>query len=376
MAPTTASPEKVKVAPPQKAGVPATSGVTANPDATMSERFTKMVMREFGAIASGVVTFSDQQQRLAHHMYQKLDATLQEMEKKRLDKNETGKQPIIWANVNMQKLALDSVHRIELGLDALIPNHIWPIPYWNSRGKKYDVDLRIGYIGKDYYRRKMAIDPPKDIRYELVYTTDDLVVFMKSRSNPIETYEFNITKPFDRGVVKGGFAYLDYADQTKNKLILLSLKDFEMAKSAAKSTDFWGGQYVEKMQYKTIVLRATDRLQIDPEKINASFLAVETDDTGDALEVQAQIEERANKGAIIDLTAEQITEGPGSDGPAGEIDATNEKMADLLKENGICVCGDMAAQKLSAWTCPVHGTYQGGKFTAPVSSQPKKGPGF
>jgi len=345
-------------------------------DPAMSERFTSMIIREFSSImGNGSLVLNDQQKRLAQHMFAKMDATLQELEKKRLDKNETGKVAIVWANVNMQKLSLDAVHRIELGLDALIPNHISPIPYWNARMKKYDVDLRVGYTGKDYYRRKVALDSPKDVRYHLVYTNDKLTVFMKSKTNPIETYEFEIPEPFNRGEVKGGFAYLEYEDASKNKIVLLALSDFNKAKSAAKSPDFWS-KYPEQMQYKTLVHRATDKLQIDPAKINASYLAVENDDASDALEVQAQIEESANKGKVIDMIPED-TNPKGTD----DLSATNEMAAKMLKDADICVCGEMISQQLAAWDCPVHGRYQGGKFSpSPAQTGPaepaKKGPGF
>ena len=155
--------------------------------ATVSTRFTDMVMREFAG-SIGVIKFSDYQKKLTQHLFVKIDAQLKDLEAKRL---KDGKRvaPYEWANINMEKLAIDAVHRIELGLDALIPNHISPIPYWNGKKSKYDLDLRVGYEGKDYYRRKKAVEEPVQIIYELVYSNDDFAVIKQDRDNKI-SYNF------------------------------------------------------------------------------------------------------------------------------------------------------------------------------------------
>ena len=35
-------------------------------------------------------------------------------------------------------------------------------------------------------------------------------------SHPVASYEFEITNPFDRGDIVGGFGYLEYDDPTQN----------------------------------------------------------------------------------------------------------------------------------------------------------------
>ncbi len=289
---------------------PAKESALTKTEGTVSERFTNSVIKEFGSIA-GKLVLSPYQKRLAQHLFIKIDASLAELEKKRAEKNKDATQ-IIWANVNMQKLAIDAVHRIELGLDALIPNHISPIPYWNTRAKKYDLDLRVGYVGKDYYRRQMALDPPDDIIYELVYENDTFRPIKKSAKSQVESYDFEISKPFDRGEVIGGFAYLVYGDPKKNKLIIVTKEDFKKSEAKAQSKDFWNG-HPDQMCYKTIVNRATSKLQIDPEKVNASFKAVEHDDAQDEAAAKDEIAENANKGTILDLDPE-----PGEKAPVPE----------------------------------------------------------
>ncbi|HNR51790.1 MAG TPA: recombinase RecT [Deltaproteobacteria bacterium] len=266
---------------------------------TVSERFTLMVVKELSSTVGHGIELSEDQKRLAQHLFVKIDATLNALEVKRAQQDRNG-TPITWANVNMQKLALDAMHRIELGLDALIPNHIHPIPYLNKKTGKYDLDLRIGYSGKDYYRRGIALEKPKDIIYELVYSTDKFVAHKRSLGNEGDSYEFEITQPFDRGDVVGGFGYIVYDDPSKNKLILVTKKDFDKSRKAAKSDEFWGKHPVE-MMYKTLVHRVTDKLTMDPRKVTASFAAVEQQEY--EAEVEAEIQREANQD-IIDVQAE------------------------------------------------------------------------
>jgi len=285
-------------------------------DGSVSERFTAVIVREFSG-AVGKLEMSPYQKRLAQHLFIKIDTSLKDLEKKRTEKDKEG-IPITWSNINMDKLAVDAIHRVELGLDALIPNHISPIPYFNKRLGKYDLDLRIGYSGKDYYRRQMALDAPEDIVYELVHENDVFKPIKASFKNSIESYEFEIPKPFDRGKVMGGFAYVSYKDQKKNKLIIVTEKDFNKSKALAQSKTFWD-DYPEQMQFKTLVNRATNKLSIDPEKVNASFAFVEEqDDIVDAATVQRDIEAKANRGEVIDLETGEISNGTPVEEPKAE----------------------------------------------------------
>lgn len=277
---------------------------------TYSQRFTVAVVNEFGATIGGKLELSPYKQVLAQHVFIAIDTALKDLEANRQKKDKDG-LPIIWTNVNMNKLAIDAVHRVELGLDALIPGHIYPIPYLNGKTGKYDLDLRIGYVGKDYYRRKMATDRPVDIIYQLVHKKD---VFKPSMMPGAETYTFEITEPFDRGEVIGGFGYIIYADTSKNKLILVSKADFDKSKKKAGSDKFWGA-YEKEMQYKTLVNRVTSKLTIDPEKVNASFAQVEIDEAQEVSE--REIEQHANR-EYIDV--EPVTEQKAEPAPAEDPD--------------------------------------------------------
>jgi len=271
----------------------------AKREPTQGEKFTSLVIREFGSTISDSLEMTPYQRHLAQHLFIKIDTTLKDLEAKRSSE----RQPIVWNNINLNKLAIDAVHRIDLGLDALIANHIHPIPYWNSKEGKYDLDLRIGYAGKDLYRRRMAVNEPQDIIYELVYSADRFIPIKRTLENSVESYEFEVTQPFDRGDIVGGFGYIVYADSHKNQLVIVTEKDFQKSKAMAKTQDFWTKNPVE-MRYKTLVLRVTEKLQVDPRKVNESYLAVEAaDDEAAEGEMVAEIEENANK-EVIDVDPE------------------------------------------------------------------------
>lgn len=269
---------------------------------TDSEKFTNLVMREFSAAANQAIELTPYQRKLAQHLFLKIDGSLQALETKRLTGPNADKtSPIIWQNMNLKKLALDAMHRIDLGLDALVPNHIHPIPYWNSREKKYDLDLRIGYMGKDYYRRRVARVEPLNVIYELVYSTDKFRPIKRGPTNDVESYEFEICNPFDRGEVIGGFGYIIYEDSRQNTLVLVS-KQMLARSRAAGNKSFWESD-TEAMQLKTVVHRTMDKLGVDPAKASASLYAVEaSEEAGDEAGFREERDQNANR-TPIDISA-------------------------------------------------------------------------
>ena len=265
--------------------------VVAKREPTPGEKFTNLVIREFGSTIGDSLEMTPYQRHLAQHLFIKIDATLKDLQAR----HSGDRQPVAWSNINLNKLAIDAVHRIDLGLDALVANHIHPIPYWNGKEGKYNLDLRIGYAGKDFYRRRMAVDEPQNIIYELVYITDKFRPIKRTLNNAVESYEFEVTTPFDRGEIVGGFGYIAYADSHKNQLVIVTEKDFQNSMAMAKTQDFWTKNPVE-MRYKTLVLRVTEKLQVDPRKVNESYLAVEAaDDEAIEGEIIAEIAENANQ---------------------------------------------------------------------------------
>ena len=147
----------------------------------------------------------------------------------------------------------------------------------------------------------MAVESPEDIVYELVCETDKFLPKKKSIHNDVESYEFEITQPFKRGEVIGGFGYIVYKDPKKNKLILVSNEQFEASEKKGNDT-FWR-DYPDQMKWKKVVTSTVTKLPLDPAKLSAAFLAVEAqEDAMDAAVVGADIEEKANKGEVLDIT--------------------------------------------------------------------------
>lgn len=254
---------------------------------TNAERFAANVEHQYVSNV-GSLNVTEAEKTLIQHMFIKCDMAFKEMNANSPD----GKTSVNWQNVNIQKLALDSVHRVRLGLDALIPGHVYPIAYFNNKTKQYDIDLRIGYKGEIYYAYQTSLNPIREIRCELVYSNDEFKVYKKGASCKIDGYDLIIKDPFNRGELVGGYAYIDYVDERQNKLIVLGKKDFDKARDAGKSNKFWG-PYYDEMAKKTLVHRAMKEIVIDPKKINAveSMNAVEAepelaDDYADANSVE------------------------------------------------------------------------------------------
>jgi len=297
-----------------------TNAIQKSDTKTMSERFTNAVIGEFQSTIGGI-ELTPYQKKLAQHLFIKVDIGLKDLEAKRLKDNRKV-SPYEWKNVNMEKLAIDAIHRIELGLDALIPNHISIIPYFNGKKNLYDLDLRIGYEGNDYYRRNMATETPANIIYELVYSKDKFTVMKKSHEQELDSYEFEITDPFDRGKVIGGFGYIEYKDKSKNVLVLVSEKDFLSSKGAAQSKTFWDKHQI-KMRLKTLVHRTTEHIKLDPEKINASFVIVENQEF-EAIDmlpdnsIQDEMSQNANQ-EVIDIPQAEPENNEMSDAEKEEI---------------------------------------------------------
>jgi len=336
-----------------------------------SQMFTGAVLREMASIDNSI-QLSAYQKKLAEHLFIQIDTSLKELEAKRL-KDGKDSSPYLWANVNMQKLALSAMHRIELELDALIPGTIYPIPYWNGKLKKYDLDLRIGYIGADTYKRKFAIDPPKDIIYELVYSKDKFTVIKKGVDRDVESYRIDIESPFDRGEVVGGFGYIVHEDATKNKLVLVNKKEFDRAKAAGKSGGSFWSTWEDRMQEKTVVLRTLKHVKVDPARVNEGYLDAERD-LEDQQDAETKIKEQANTGKVVDITPtgeqKQIEDSKQTEGTKAEDPQTTIERKECPKGGYVTkeLCGEC---KDKTKGCPDWDVPKDGKKAANG-----KGPGF
>lgn len=265
------------------------------PQANMSERFMHKVIHEFSG-SVGEFQITEYQRQLIQGYFIGVDRALKTAEAERPRKNEANRDhkydntlPITWANVNMADLALDVVHYARLGLDTMQANFITPIPYLNKKAERYDINLMLGYNGIKYIAEKFALCPPKNVTIELVYSTDSFKPHKKGRGNDVESYDFEIVNPFDRGSIVGGFGYIEYDDPKKNELVIMSMKDIEKRKPKYASANFWGGKasewnngskvevdkegWFDEMCRKTIIreVYSPKHILLDPRKVDENY---------------------------------------------------------------------------------------------------------
>lgn len=295
----------------------------AQTERTQSQRFMDKVVSEFSSNV-GQIALTEFQKRLAQNYFIALDYVLKTTEEKRLKKAEKYRDPlpITWASVNMEKLARDVVAMARVGFDPAQPNHINLIPFKNNNTNKYDIAFIEGYRGIELKATKYGLDVPDNVIVELVYSSDKFRPVKKDWKNPCEGYEFEVTNPFDRGEIIGGFYYHQYSQKPeKNKLVIMSIKDILKRKPDHASTEFWGGQkdkwengqkvgkeqvdgWYDKMCWKTIYRAAYSDLTIDSQKIDDDYQRLKQMESEYAeAELAQEIRENANR-EVIDIEAD------------------------------------------------------------------------
>ncbi len=316
---------------------------------TASQRFTQMITREFSE-AAGPVNITPHQRNLIQGYFVRINSTLAKAEEERLAKNARNGDhkfdnpvPYTWDHCNLEALKFDLVQAARIGYDMREANHLFPIPYFNKRTGKYDIALMPGYNGIIYEANKYAIDRPVSVTAELVYKTDEFRPLKKDADHPVETYEFEIRQPFDRGEIVGGFAYIEFKERAKNKLVIFTLADILKRKPATASAEFWGGKgtvwengkkverelegWTPEMYIKTILRAAHGAKYIprDPRKVASAEYDYMKEREADFAAIAAQAEIRDNT-ASVEVDFDEVNEpdqmGPGgADEPEPETDA-------------------------------------------------------
>ncbi|NSW92761.1 MAG: recombinational DNA repair protein (RecE pathway) [Firmicutes bacterium] len=301
---------------------------------TASERFTQMVIKEFGS-GVGEIALTDAQRRLAQNYFIAIDEALKTSEINRQKKSEKyrDKLPVVWENVNMRDLAINVVAYARMGLDPLQKNHINPIPYKNNTTNKYDIGFIEGYRGIELKAKKYGIDVPDVVVVELVYKSDKFKPIKKDKNNPYESYVFEIENPFDRGEIVGGFYYHSYSQNPeKNKTVVFNLEEILKRKPKHAAPEFWGGEkdvwedgkkigkekvegWFEKMCWKTMYRAAYNDITIDSTKIDDAYLRTKEMEMKMAeFEVEEEIRQNANSEAIdVEYEVSDAEDAPPSD---------------------------------------------------------------
>ncbi|MFA5378492.1 MAG: recombinase RecT [Dehalococcoidia bacterium] len=291
------------------AAKPETSVSKTQPSA--SERFTGMVMAEYqNVVGAGFKGFSDRERRLIGNYFIAIDQALAAAEQRRGEKNNL---QYSWQTINLPALAKDLAHYARIGLDMSSKNHLFAIPYKDTKNNRYTMTLMPGYEGIRYQALKYALIPPVSITVECLYDADTFKVFKKDRNNAVESYEFVVNDPFKRGKLVGVFGYLEFEQETMNKLLVFTTADVMKRKPKYASAEFWGGQstawengkkvevmiegWTSEMYEKTMIraLCGDKYIPRDPEKIDASYTFVRAREEQFAEEaIEAEVLENGN----------------------------------------------------------------------------------
>jgi len=255
----------------------------------VASRFMSLVTKEFTG-KSGDLALTRFQRRLANNYLIAVDRVLIEAEKKRRTRRGADPLPVVWENVDMHELALDVVSAARIGLDPAQPNHIHMIPFKNNHTEQYNIVFMEGYRGLELKATKYGLDVPDSVVVELVYSNDRFKPIKKDFRNEVESYEFEIENPFNRGEIVGGFYYHSYTDEPrKNILMVYTLEEILKRKPVYASVEFWGGEkpvwrdgkrvgteqvegWFKEMCWKTIYRAAYKNITIDSQKIDDDYM--------------------------------------------------------------------------------------------------------
>lgn len=270
------------------------NNTATDPVENISERFCNLVIREYGDVARGV-SVTEKEKAIIAGYFICIDNAIKKM-------------GIKWTEIDLKSLALDLAHKARLGLDMQMPNYLFPVPYRNKNGV-VTLTLINGYKGEIHLAMKFAEETPLNIRAELVYDTDEFIPIKKSADNACESYKFNIKNPFARGNIIGGFGYVEYANPSKNVLVIMSKADILKRKPSYASKEFWV-TWEEKMFLKTIIKETCKHISLDVDKVREyrNTLDYEKDREFDyaKAEAEAEISANANSGEVIDVDFKEI----------------------------------------------------------------------
>jgi len=309
---------------------------------TQSERFTNMVMAQYGQFVGSAHEFTDREKRLIRGYFIGIDQMLAKTDEDRKRKNDSNSNhdydnnlPYDWQHIDLPQLAKDLAHYARIGLDMMEPNTLYPIPYKDTKRNVYTITLMEGYNGIRYQAEKYALDKFRAVTVEVVFKNDIFKPLKKGATNKVESYEFQIPNPFDRGEPIGVFGYIEFNDPTKNKLVIFTKADVEKRKPKYAAAEFWGGTktvweydpekkkkvektkqiegWVPEMFEKTMKreIYGSKHIPRDPEKIDESYQYVRNREQQYAdIVVEAEVSENANGEPLTLPEATKAIEAP------------------------------------------------------------------
>jgi hypothetical protein len=153
--------------------------------------------------------------------------------------------------------------------------------------KKYKLSLY-------HYLKKTNVIP----QIKEVESFDNFIYLIDKEKDWIESL-YSMKSQINYLIDNNGEVVVDYIGKFENLE-----EDFKKAKKAAKTDMIWNA-WPEKMRYKTIARRVSDKIDLDPEKVNAQSM-IHEETGGVESEANREITENANSQTIdIDIEAEE-----------------------------------------------------------------------
>jgi len=277
---------------------------------TPAEKFALAVEKQYTS-NNGAIEMSSFQKKLAQNYFIAIDQAIKDSENRR---KQSEPLQYAWQNMNLDaKFYFNVMAYSAIGLDPCQKNHLSIILYKNNKLGKYDISFTIGYVGLELKAKKYGFDIPKEVITEVVYTNDVFKQHKRNRENKIESYDFEVVDDFDRGEIKGGFYYLIYDDETKNRIRVFNNHDIEKRIPKYAAAEFWGGEkdkwvngqnvgkeevegWRDEMVLKTLKRAAYDSIPIDSAKIDENLMQVIQAEKSNDVEgdIKYEIEQKAN----------------------------------------------------------------------------------
>lgn len=187
---------------------------------------------------------------------------------------------ITWNQVNKDGLPSKLLYYAQLGLNPA-NGELYILPYREKDG--YVLNFEESYLGKKKKVKKFSSDNLLEaiafvVREEDIYEPE--VDLFKG-----DTLVFN-PKPFNDGRVIGAVCYLKFKDETRNRIVEMSLKELEQVKEASrdkmngKLSPAWK-KWESEMYKKAVLKRALKDIEIEvPTEYQNAYL--ETEDLDNA----------------------------------------------------------------------------------------------
>lgn len=292
---------------------------------TPAEKFALAVEKQYSS-NNGAIEMSSFQKKLAQNYFIAIDQAIKDSENRR---KQSEPLPYAWANMNLDaKFYFNVMAYSAIGLDPCQKNHLSIILYKNNKLGKYDISFTIGYVGLELKAKKYGFDVPKEVITEVVYSNDKFKQHKRNRENNFESYDFEVVNDFDRGEIIGGFYYLIYDDETKNRIRVFNMNDIQKRIPKHAAAEFWGGEkdiwkngqktgekeeiegWKDEMVLKTLKRAAYNSISIDSSKIDENLMQVIQAEKSNDIEgdIKYEIQQNANSQQIDFEEAKLIEE--------------------------------------------------------------------